>query len=439
MANRERRDPRRLEFPGASPEMEFLRLDDDKPDNMLSGWEPFFTGKENTQDGMRSQLRRGFYDYYPVKDVKAGATIVARYMEPQASENTFDRKDPPYIVTFKYGQGMTAFLGSSEVWRFNQYKGVFFQRFWVKMARYLSSGSRKKQNRRGRILMAKEFTAGDYLRGVIHALGADLKGLPASATPEFTIRPVELDSYAEMGGGKKKDQPATKKEDGDPDRLTKEKESYHKELTLVYRASARTGADRNDEGYFEFKKQLKFPGKSKDLPTGIWRIDVPIPNSSEVLTQKFQIRKALPPEMADVAPDYLSLAMMSADVEKMRKKLAKKQNVYDKLSAKAYMAPGLDRPRMLYKFDDTESINLIPECFEGDSQTIDNPQTEPEIRKSKIDPLWFDGPYMPRWMTGWYDRMVEQPERDHQVALWMLVCVALLSVEWLTRKLLKLA
>ena len=338
MSGRERREPRRLEFPGASPEMEFLRLDDDKPDEVISGWEPFFTGKETAEEGARATVKRGFYDYYPVKDVKAGATIVARYVEPQAAENTFDKKDPPYIVTFKYGQGWTAFLGSSEVWRFNQYKGVYFQRFWVKMSRFLSSGSRKRQNVRGRILMSKEFSIGDYFRETSHLLGPDLKGIPASAQPEIILRPVELDSYAGMTDGKKKDAPAPKKEDGDPDKLTREKEDYHKRLTRVYKMGARKGQDQTDEGYFEFKKMLT----AKEFPTGIWRIDVAIPNSSESLTQKFLIRKSPPLELADTTPDFLSLAAISSEIDEVKQRLdgKRKSNVYERLSARAFQRRG---------------------------------------------------------------------------------------------------
>jgi hypothetical protein len=438
MVGRERRDPRRLEFPGASPEMEFLRLDDDKPDDVLSGWEPFFTGKETSEEGARVAVKRGFYDYYPVKEIKAGATIVARYVEPQAAENTFDKKDPPYIVTFKYGQGWTAFLGSSEVWRFNQYKSVFFQRFWVKMSRFLSSGSRKRQNVRGRILMSKEFSIGDYLRVTGHALDASLKGVPASSPPEIILRPVELDSYAGMNDGKKKDAPPSpKKDDGDPDKLTREKEDYHKRLTRVYKMSPRKGQDQSEEGYFEFKKLLT----AKEFPTGVWRVEMPIPNSSESIPQKFLIRKAPPLELADTAPDFLALAAISSEVDELKSRLEsmRKSNVYERLNSRAFQAPGLGKPRMMYKFDDKQSIELLPECFKENKTEIENPQIEPEYRKTKIKPLWFDGPDMPRWMTSWYDSMMGESEKTHSVAIWMLVCIGLLSVEWLTRKLLKLA
>ena len=94
---------------------------------------------------------------------------------------------------------------------------------------------------------------------------------------------------------------------------------------------------------------------------------------------------------------------------------------------------------MMYKFDDKQSIELLPECLKGDRTEIENPQIEPEYRKTKIKPLWFDGPDMPRWMTSWYDSINGESPKSHSVATWMLVCIGLLSVEWLTRKLLKLA
>lgn len=438
MSARDRRVPRRLDFPGAAPEMEFLRLDDEKPDQIISGWEQFFTGKEMRDE--RAEIKHGFFDYYPIKEVKAGATIVARYIEPLASENTFDKKDPPYIVTYKYGQGWTAFLGSSEIWRFNQYKGVYFQRFWVKMSRFLASGSRKKQNRRGRILMSKEFAAGDYIRVTAQLLDANLQGLPASSQPELVLKPVELDSYAGMTAldGKKKDGPGPmpKKDDAaDPDRLSREKEDYHKKLVKRFPMSARKSGSDTDPGYFQLQKLLA----SKEFPTGMWRVEVPIPNSSETLSQKFLIRKSSPPELSDIRPDYVALAAISAEVDELKPRLLNKPGTLDEVRRHSFAAPGVTGQRVMFKFDNKQAIELIPDCITAVSQKINNPQVEPEIRKSKIEPRWFNGPELPSWASVWYDRMMGQSERNHTVALWMLVCIGLLSVEWLTRKLLKLA
>ncbi len=439
MANRDRNKPRRLEFPGASPEMEFLRLDDDEPDNTISGWETFFTGKKTREAGAGVELKRGFFDYYPVKDVKAGATVVARYIEPLASDNTFDHKDPPYIVAYKYGQGWTAFLGSSEIWRFRQAKDVYFERFWVKMSRFLASGSRKKQNRRGRILMSKTFSTGDYLRLVVHELDANLKGLPDSANPVVTVRPVELLKEAGWEGMKKKDSPAGKK-DGESTPMEggfKSEEEYLKSLTRELKLSPRTGPGaKKDEGYFQLQKMLT----AKDFPPGIWHVDAKIPNSSESLSEKFIIRKAQPAELTDTKPDLLSLAAIASEVSEINERLQlKKPEVLEKLKARSFSSPSIAGQRLAYKFDDRQSLELIPEVMRYNSEQITNPQTEPEIQKVRIEPSWFNGPELPEWMTRWFDKSNGESQKSHSVALWMLVCIALLSLEWLTRKLLKLA
>jgi hypothetical protein len=442
MSARLRNIPRRLEFPGAAPEMEFLRLDDEKQDDLLAGWEPFFTGKATRDEGARLEAKRGFYDYYPIKDVKAGATVVARYLEPNASDNTFDKKDPPYIVTYKYGQGWTAFLGSSEVWRFRQFKDVFFERFWVKMSRFLASGSSKKQNKRGRILMAKEYMQGDYLRVTSHLLDASLQPLPDTATPEIIIRPYKLDpeSLAAVLGAAKKDgaAPPPRKDDvGDPDRLTREEEEAYKKLTKRFTMKARKSSEQSGAGYFELKSLLA----SKEFPSGQWRVEVPVPNSSESLTERFVVRKALPPELADVRPDYASLAAISVEVDDPLLKGRFRNNLdrLEELRRHAYSTPEVKNPRLMFKFDDKPGIEMIPECTITDIIKIKNPEIEPEVRKEKIEPRWFEGPEVPRWMTRWYDKWQGQSERSYSIALWMLVCIALLSTEWLTRKLLKLA
>jgi len=432
MAAREQNKPRRLEFPGVAPDFEFLRLDDNFPDELISGWEPFFTGRKTREEAMNAELKNGFYDYYPIKRAKVGSTIVARYMEPNVADNTFDKQEPPYLVTYKYGQGYTALLGSSEMWRMNKQNVVFFERFWVKMSRFLASGSRKKQSRRGRILMSKNFAAGDTLRITAQLLDANSKGLPASERPQLTIKPDVLDSYATIEP--KKDGP---KVDADPEVAARKREEYHQSLTRILRMDAQTGKGEDDpeEGYFQLENFLA----AKDYPPGVWRVEIKIPNSSETLSQKFIITKSLPPELNDVRPDMFSLAAISADVEDLKPRFTTKLDVFEKLRDRAFTAPNLVGKRMAFNFDDQKSLDLIPECMRNSSFQVQNPMTEPEYEMTRITPRWFNGPELPRGITSWYDRSMNQPERTHTVALWMLVCIGLLSLEWLTRKLLKLA
>jgi len=352
------------------------------------------------------------------------------------------------------------------MWRFRQYKDVFFERFWVKMSRFLASGSRKKQNRRGRVLMSREFVTGEPIRSQVQLLDANLKGLPANAKPKFVLRPIELDFYPDMA--------LTKKDGKDPltnEQIAKSREDYLKLWTIELNRSKREEKETAGEGYFPVKRSLKavervvkvgdredvqliqvdedrlkleevqkqIRGSAKDFPTGIWRIDAPIPESSEVLSVKFVIRKPLPTELANVRPDMLSLAAISSTVEEVQSRLTDKPEVLAALNEKAFSDPRLDGRRMAYRFTDKAALTLIPETLTNEIIKIDNPLTEPEIQRFKIDPIWFNGPGAPRWMTGWYDRMMGQTEQTHTIALWMLVCIGLLSLEWLSRKLLKLA
>lgn len=459
MAARERKFPRRLEFPGATPEMEFLRLDDDKVDELLSGWEFFFTGRATAEEGAKMELKRGFYDYYPIKDVKAGATIVARYMEPGSADNTFDKKEPPYIVAYRYGQGWTCFMGSSEIWRFRQYKDAYFERFWVKMARFLSSGNRKKQNRRGRILMAREFQSGDVLRARVQELGPDLKGLRTAAGP-VNVAPLELDDYSGMEYFRKRNL-LPQKVGSTPEEAARERERYHKLLERHYTLVPIKDADP-DAGYFEIdrnselfppylKKRVSLDPKKDavarkdehfeiDLPPGTYRVKVPISNNEEeFLSTKITIRKPLPPELSDVRPEPLALAAIASEVDELKLHVGNQNPLLEKMRERALKNPSISGERLAFHMSDKQSIELIPDCLKQQTRPINNPQTEPEIRKSKLEPRWFDGPKLPRWATRWFDDWQGQSHRDHHIAMWMLVCVGLLSVEWLTRKLMKLA
>jgi hypothetical protein len=463
MAARERKFPRRLEFPGATPAMEYLRLDDDKPDDAVSGWEPFFTGRQSAEEGGKFELKRGFFDYYPIKDVKAGATIVARYMEPNSADNTFDKKEPPYIVAYRHGQGWTAFMGSSEIWRFRQYKDAYFERFWVKMCRFLSSGNRKKQNRRGRILMAKEFQSGDVIRMTAQLLDAELKGLRVAPAP-VNLMPLELEDYSGIDLFRKRGllpaKPGTTPED-----VAKEKEKFHQLLQRNYLLIPRKNETDPDAGYFEIDRgsdlfpaylkkkvplDLKKDGARKDnffemdLPAGVWRVTVPISAADEqFLSQKITIRKPLPPELNDVRPDLVSLAAIGSEVDELKVHLMSRKppnpEMLEVMRAHTFKHPAIQGDRLAFHFNDRQTIDLIPDCLRTMTQDINNPVIEPEIRKSEIEPRWFNGPKLPRWATEWYDDWQGQSRRDHNIALWMLVCVGLLSVEWLTRKLMKLA
>ncbi|MBI2804842.1 MAG: hypothetical protein HYX68_07670 [Planctomycetes bacterium] len=51
----------------------------------------------------------------------------------------------PFIVSMKFGSGKTLYLGSGELWRLRAYKNGFHERIWIKMARYVASGATEQK------------------------------------------------------------------------------------------------------------------------------------------------------------------------------------------------------------------------------------------------------------------------------------------------------
>ncbi len=177
--------PWRLRFPGASPDTDFLKLDDEA-EGPLAGWERFFTGNETPPPTGDLSTERGFYTVFPVNEVKPGvATVVARFTDPDTPGP--DGEGEPYLVTMQAEQGRTVWLGSSEMYRLRAYDQDYYERFWLKLLRFASAGSRKKQDRRGRLLMGKEFSERGYIRVQAQLLDSQFQPLPESAAPKMTI------------------------------------------------------------------------------------------------------------------------------------------------------------------------------------------------------------------------------------------------------------
>jgi len=124
--------PYPLTFDQATPEMEFLKLDEELDETKFKeDWTAFFfgTGKERTEE-----VQRGFFTYYPVLKVKPGSVVVARFADPD-----FKLKDgtlPPYIVMNPETLSRVIWIGSAETWRLREYREEWHERFWTKLARY---------------------------------------------------------------------------------------------------------------------------------------------------------------------------------------------------------------------------------------------------------------------------------------------------------------
>lgn len=378
-------EPWRLHFPGATSETEFLKLDEDSGD-LLSGWEKFFTGRDRSEDGGAPALvRRGFFDYYPVREVKTSAHVVATFTDPRARMK--DGKEQPYVVTMPYGGGKVVYLGSGELWRLRQYREAFHERFWTKLCRFAGSGSQSGKKSRGVIVMGKNFTANQFVRVEARLYGRDLAPLPMTEKPRATIKPptgVPVPPAVEL-------QP---------------KPTQGSEW----------------EGWFAGRFLVNAPGN--------YELQLAIPGTTDTLSSKFTVKESNP-ELDNTKPDFARLQQVAGAAseiilgrvnEETRDKLGKELERTN--------SPWLkDNDRTLRLFFDLKpvprgtgerpwpSAELIPECLE----------TEVRVQKNRTS------------VTDLWDAGFRVGKTGQKISFALFAIVALLSIEWLTRKLLKLA
>jgi hypothetical protein len=370
-------DPWRLNFPGAAADMEFLKLDEESKEP-LAGWEEFFTGRTRSEAGKDAgPPRRGFYNYYPVKGTKPNANVVATFADPRA--RLADGKEQPYLVTMPYGSGKVVYLGSGEVWRFRQYREVYFERFWTKLARYAGSGNLSRQNRRGLIVMGSTFTAQNFVRLEAQLFDRNMQPLSRTAKPKIEVRP--------------------------PSGVTLQPNTF--ELT------AKPGQGAEATGWFA--------GRFLVMAPGTYELRLPIPGTGDVLSKRFTVKEANP-ELDNTAPDFGLLRQMASDATAVLSRVgdearAKIKRVLE-AAAKAPAREGEGQEPLRLAFD-LQSAEVIPDCMVTDRKTLRN-----------------RGPVKDVWDEGFE---VGSGEPPWKVSFALLGAVGLLSVEWLTRKLLKLA
>ncbi len=377
----------RLNFPGVTPEMEFMRLDEsqDAMTNPLKAWDEFFYGKEAAAAGRPSGTPiRGFYNYYPVRELKPSTQVVATFTDPRAKLS--DGKEQPYLAFMPYGSGKVFWMGSGEMWRLRAYHEAYHERFWTKLARFVGSGSLTQLNRRISVLMGRIFPANTFVPVDAKILSKEMKPLEERAKPKLIITPP---------------------------RGTLDKETT---LEMTKKLSTAEGWT----GTFTARFLAKAPGEYQ------YRIEVAETGDTE--SGKFLVKEANPEldnprpdfeqlwELASEADDYLMRIKDESVRKAVKEKLARPHptSTEDVRSEKKADAPLEDRPRFFFTLGNAE---MIPDCLSYDYR-------EQRSRGKAED--WWDGGF--------------PAEREKRWFSWtMALLVGLLCVEWLARKLLRLA
>jgi len=427
--------PYLLDFTKAAKLYEFLKLEDES-DNPTAGWDKFFWRDAVPEAAKDARPVRGIFNYYPVEKIKPASTVIATFAGPPLSRINDGKDAQPFMVMMPYGSGKTFYLGAGETYRLRSAKEAYHQRFWIKLARYMAAGT-TPQKKYGSFLMAQSARVGT-IPFEVKLKGANLQPLPRDARPMIEVkRPADFDPKL--------------------DTETPEKfELRPKNLTGEW------------NGVFVASAKIKTPGE--------YEFKVPIPNTSETVSHRLIARKpnleldnvrhnhAALYEMATAAKDVLS--RLDADSRREIERLLQPPSGENGKSA-----DGRELSRLFFKLNHADAI----------TKCLVKIQPEKESTKGALMDLWDQGWNSGYEMSAYYLSMLipaivgllavaillflghygaalgtligtgvvilgvflfGDPDWIYlpmDMSFVLAVVVGLLSMEWLTRKLLKLA
>lgn len=352
--------PRRLVF-DPPKDSDLLKLDEN-PDNPdpTAGWELFFTKREKfvpSEDKLRDLTPpRGFFSSYPVKEKKAGAQVLAELADIDEKGEQMLR---PWLVVTQPARGRTAYMGSAEMYRIRAIDPVvgpeFHQRFWIKLARYISA-NRDVKAARGRVLLSKEYISGSPVR--VQARVLNPKGqpyLPTEKDVKFQIFPLTSSG----------------------DRIEREGPDKQK-MKLVYGPypmAAKKGAGEFD-GYY----QAELIADARNFPAGEnrYRVVIEVPDSpGETIEGEFMVRKS-DPELDHRQPDFAALLGMASEFDSTIQSRMTDDSARIVLMNQLKKEAG--RAKLAFQVSDRDLIALIPACMKAEERNFRN--------RGAIQDLW---------------------------------------------------
>jgi hypothetical protein len=447
-----------LDFTGATPDMEFLKLSDEVDRGaqpFLSDWLEFWgRGKDNPD---KTAAIRGIFNFYPVEIAKIGSLVIARFMDPQAKLK--DGSQMPYIVASDPASNRrVVWIGSGEMWRLRQYKEAYHERFWTKLARYVGSSKVGKSTNRITPWIGRHFVAGRWVEFEAKIDGKG--GVPYGAKqkpPEISIKvpaginpiwrvtdkvmtALERDKIPEPVRTKLKELIGQEFDTKDlferklAGLLTAEERKQYEDQLVVAAAGPREVLEgltmkpkAGSEGWFTGRFQVRTPGT--------FELEIHVPDTKDTsLPEKFIVTPS-DPEMDNTRPDFDLMYRMASEAdlvlprmfEKDRQELRKRltrpvlgegNGADGKDGKETPESLGDDKMRLFFTL---ENADLIPSCMISDPKTATN-----------------RGPVKDQWDEG-FTVYHNPPNPPVKISWVLLAAVGLLSVEWLTRKLLRLA
>ena len=99
----------------------------------------------------------GVYSFCPVRDKKAGATVLARFGDPRMSQGVrHSRSQPIYMAVHRFSASPVLYIGSAETWRLRRVDPALFDQFWTKCIRFVAQEHLRRQSSRGSLSIDRD-------------------------------------------------------------------------------------------------------------------------------------------------------------------------------------------------------------------------------------------------------------------------------------------
>ncbi|MCI0681279.1 MAG: VWA domain-containing protein [Gemmataceae bacterium] len=425
--------PYTLNFSGSAAQFDFLKLDE-ASNNPLAGWDEFFWGKDGPGDAAKdAKPLRGIHNFYPVDRLKPDSTVIATFNGPPSTRINNGQDEQPWLVSMRFGGGKTIFIGSAETRRLRAYSNAFHERFWIKLARFVSAGA-TPQKKYGRMLLARNYPAGT-VSFEAQLKGKDLLPLPKDVKPTVYVKKVVAEE--------------TKPEATD------------------LRAKATQG---EWTGWFAGSVTIRDPGE--------YEFRIPIPGTGESIQQRTTIRRPNP-ELDNVRNNFALLYQLSSEAKPVIDRLPgeARREVQRHLQGPPTETATEEKDGGGRLFFTLANADAVEKCL------VPVPPKTEEV-KGKLDDLWDQGARPELYVNAYHLALaapaalgllgfailmflrqiaaawaflggfvavsvatflvtvimgLEWPTLPVHFSYVLIAVVALLSIEWLTRKLLKLA
>jgi hypothetical protein len=319
-------DPFPLTFDAATADMEFLRLTEEGDKNYNPGfredWEEFY-GKG--KDG-KGKIERGFYNFYPVEKSKTGSLVVARFFDPDPKAKLKDNTYQPYLVISPPESGRrVVWIGSAETWRLRAFREAYHERFWIKLARYAGARNQGKISRRITPFIESIYAVN---RAVSMDFKIDNKGGEPLGKPKLDVNKPKIELTLPKGVA--------------PNEIKTK-------FDLFFKADGLWGA--------------QFPVRSP----GKYGLKVTVPETGDTYEGKFDVKDANP-ELDNTRPDFEAMMKLAGDADPVLQRMdpteAKKLEALLQQKQRSQRGDGATSAEEKLKLVfDLKSAELIPECM----------------------------------------------------------------------------